>query len=480
MEYARANWVFLRLLGFVYLFAFWSLAQQVTGLIGPDGILPAADYIAAVRTWADESGIGLDRYRLLPTLGWLSTSDRFLQGLTSAGAALALLQVAGFASVVVLPLLWILYLSIAVVGGDFLSYQWDALLLETGFLAIFLAPARWLDRLRDAADPPRLARWLIWWLLFRLTFGSGVVKLASGDPTWRGLTALAAHFETQPLPTPVAWYAAQLPLELDRVSTALVLGIELVLPWLILVPRTRKVAAFVLIALQASIALTGNYGFFNLLSAALCVMLFDDRVMRATMRGPTEAPPRHWLRKTAPIVAAIVTIPVSAAMLLGQLGLAIPSVADPALDVVTPFRSVNPYGLFAVMTTTRPEIVVEGSSDGSTWQAYEFRHKPGAPEKRPTWVAPFHPRLDWQMWFAALGQYESERWFQQFCRRLLEGSSSVNALLAENPFEAAPPRFVRARLYRYRFAESDDPAGSWWRRESLGEYSPVLPLDARR
>ena len=475
--YGAASWLFLRLLGIAYLFAFWSLAQQAPGLIGHDGVLPASEFIAEVRAWADSVGIGLDRYRLAPTLFWLGSSDAALQGVAYGGAALAVLLIAGVAPAVVLPLLWVGYLSLTVVCGDFLSFQWDGLLLETGLLATCLAPFAWRDRLANAPDPPPIARWLMWWLLFRLMFGSGLVKLASGDPSWRDLTALAVHYETQPLPTPVAWYGALLPLWFQRVSTAMVLIIELAVPFLIAAGRRpRRLAAAILIGLQLLIAVTGNYAFFNLLTIALCVMLLDDGApaMRrvASTLPMTAGSSRRWL----PAVVAIVTVPVSVAILGGQLGFRRPTVVGPLADAIDPLRSVNGYGLFAVMTTTRPEIVVEGSRDGSTWRAYEFPDKPGDLSRRPPWVAPFQPRLDWQMWFAALGRFEEERWFQRFCARLLEGSPPVTKLLAGNPFPDAPPRFVRATLYRYRFTgwSAGRSTGAWWVRERLGEYAPVL------
>jgi len=477
--YATANWLFLRLLGVVYLFAFWSLAQQVIGLIGHDGILPAAEYIASVREFADASGIGVDRYRLVPTLCWFGTSDLFLQALPLAGVALAAVLIAGIAPVVVLPVLWLLFLSLTVVSRDFLSFQWDALLLESGLLAIGLAPLRWRHRRRDAVDPPPIARWLIWWLLFRLMLGSGIVKLASGDPTWRNLTALAVHYETQPLPTPVAWYAAHLPFWVHQASTAFVFAVEIVGPWLIFARRTRTLAAAAFIALQSIIALTGNYAFFNLLTMTLCVMLLDDRALSAIVRRET---PRDVVKRAPawiPLVIALVTVPVSGAMLAGQLGLGAPPIAGPLLGAIDPLRSVNPYGLFAVMTTTRPEIIVEGSLDGTTWRAYEFRDKPGPVTRRLPWVAPFQPRLDWQMWFAALGRYEEEPWFWSFGRRLLEGSPAVLRLLDRDPFEGKRPRFVRATLYQYRFTDwaTHRATGAWWSRERLRDYSPVLSLE---
>jgi lipase maturation factor 1 len=490
--YARATWLFLRLLGIVYLFAFWSLAGQILGLVGHDGILPVDGYMASARTLPVP-----DRYWLLPTLAWINASDAFLRAMCFGGMALSVLLVAGILPVVVLPLLWVTYLSLSVVGGDFLSFQWDALLLEAGLLAIFLAPFTTRERLRDLADPPRLAVRLFLWLLFRLTVGSGVVKLTSGDPTWHGLTALAFHFETQPIPTPLAWYVHQLPAWLLKGATAGVLAIEIGVPFLIVAPRRLRVLAFVLLeGLQVLIALTGNYAFFNLLTAALGLFLLDDAALgswgcasgagrRALGDGETGGHggiAAHRIQRGLLIAVAIVTVPVSAIAFAGALRIELPGAAlvDPLVNLTEPFRSVNEYGLFAVMTTTRPEIVIEGSEDGSTWAEYEFRYKAGDVHRRPPWIAPFQPRLDWQMWFAALSRFDDERWFQNLCVRLLDADSSVLRLLDRDPFQGRRPRYVRAVLYRYEFsnAEARRRDGVWWTRERIGEYAPVLSLSA--
>jgi lipase maturation factor 1 len=475
-----AGWLFGRLLGIVYLVAFWSLARQVVGLIGHDGILPARTYMVGAREWASAEHVGIDRFRLLPTLCWISTSDAFLEALCAGGAALATLLIAGIAPVVVLPLLWLTYLSLSVVGQDFLSFQWDALLLETGFLAIFIVPAVGRERLRDGADPPRLGVWLLLWLLFRLMVGSGAVKLTSGDPTWRNLTALTFHYETQPIPTPLSWYAHHLPVWWHKASTAAVLGTELLVPLLILGRRrSRTIACVLLVGLQTLIALTGNYAFFNLLAASLCVFLLDDRALARFVRAPPVGATSR-LRRGVLIAVAVVTLPASALEFARSLGVDIAGV-PPVTAIaafVSPFRSVNSYGLFAIMTTTRPEIIIEGSDDGARWTRYAFTYKAGDLKRRPPWVAPHQPRLDWQMWFAALGRYETEPWFQNFCVRLLEGSPDVLGLLERNPFPAHPPRYLRAVLHRYRFSgvSARPDAGVWWTDERLGDYSPVLSL----
>jgi len=496
--YSLATWLFSRALGVVYFLAFASLATQIVGLVGHDGILPARLYMDGARAWASAEHAGLDRFRLLPTLCWISSSDAFLKALCLGGAALAVLLTAGVAPLVMLPLLWLDYLSLMVVGRDFLSYQWDALLVETGLAAILLAPLAWRDRFRDRESPPRIAVWLMLWLLFRLMLGSGLVKLASGDPTWRSLTALSYHYETQPIPTPPAWYAHQLPAWFHKLSTLGTLAIEIITPFFILGPRRLRWMAFVLlVGLQATIAFTGNYAFFNLLSASLCLFLLDDRMFVAVaLKGPPFE--RHngdhspslagrpfqarldRIRRAVVITFAVITVPVSLAAFTGSIGLPLPiaSLVEPLADFIAPLRSINSYGLFAVMTTTRPEIIVEGSDDGVTWLAYEFKYKPGDLRRRPPWVAPHQPRLDWQMWFAALGRYEGEPWFRSFCFRLLDGSPAVRQLLARDPFAGRAPRYVRGRLYRYRMSdwETRRRDGAWWTREEFGEYSPPLTL----
>ncbi len=428
----RVTWLFLRLLGVIYGVAFASLSVQVLGLIGHDGILPA------------------------------SLSDAMLRALSYGGVALAILLIAGIAPIPVLGLLWADYLTLSNVSREFLSYQWDALLLETGLIAVFLAPPVLRERHSEPTEPSGVARWLMIWLLIRLMVGSGAVKLTSGDPTWRNLTAMTFHYETQPIPTPLAWYAHHLPLALQKASTAGVFLIELLAPWCVLLPwrRVRMTAFVLLVGLQVLIALTGNYAFFNLLSVALCLFLLDENRFR-------------WSRREyAPLAFAVVTVPVSLTMFFFAVGIdVVPPLVGPLYSVIAPLRSVNSYGLFAVMTTTRDEIVVEGSDDGVTWRAYEFKYKPGDVNRRPPWVAPHQPRLDWQMWFASLTTYENVPWYRNFCVRLLQGSPDVLQLLASNPFPNAPPRYVRGALYRYHFGKQ-----SWWTRERIGEYSPTVTL----
>jgi len=397
---------------------------------------------------------------------------------------------------VVLPLLWLAYLSLSVAGQDFLSFQWDALLLETGLLACLWAPAGWLPTLRlSEREPSVVVRWLLWLLLFKLMLLSGATKLLSGDPTWRSLSALDFHFETQPLPPWTAWYAHHLPPGVHRLMTLGMFGAELVLPFSIFAPPRFRIVriggAFGIIAFQLSIAATGNYGFFNLLAIVLCVPLLDDRFLRRRFPvqrepGRPESPFRRVLVGTASAVLLVLTalscLREAAYTLSARGGRDLmPRWGEELLDAFGPFRSVNGYGLFRVMTTERPEIVVEGSRDGVEWKPYEFRWKPGDPMRRPGFVEPFHPRLDWQMWFAALDPQGNRGLLESLIEHLLDGSPEVLALLERNPFPGAPPKYVRLKYFRYFFSSQEARAssGAWWIREPRGNLTEPVSLPQR-
>ncbi|HEX8198947.1 MAG TPA: lipase maturation factor family protein, partial [Isosphaeraceae bacterium] len=370
------------------------------------------------------------------------------------------------------------YLSLTVAGQDFLGFQWDSLLLEAGLLAILFAP--WGLRLDGARrEPSHLVVGLIRWLVFRVMFLSGVVKLASGDPTWRAWDALRFHYETQPLPTWTSWYAHQGPEWFQKLSVGWMFWAELLAPLLVFAPRRLRWVAFgSIVLLQVQIVATGNFGFFNLLTIVLCVALVEDRDWGRRAAEGTPAVPEGWPRRVVVGAAGAVIALVTTLEAIDATPWTFPFPEPlPALQqAVRPLRSMNAYGLFAVMTTERPEIVVEGSADGMTWRPYAFRWKPGAVDRRPRFCTPHMPRLDWQMWFAALaGDCRAQPWFLRFEARLLEGSPSVLALLSEDPFPGRPPRFVRARLDRYRFTRWG--ASTWWQREDLGLYCP--PLEGR-
>ncbi|MES2694361.1 MAG: lipase maturation factor family protein [Verrucomicrobiota bacterium] len=484
-RFATSAWLFLRLLALVHLVAFVSFWVQLPGLVGPHGLLPATPYFAAIR-----EHYGTAAYAQLPTLCWFLGSDTFLHVLCGAGVALSLLLFAGIAPAVCLALLWAAYLSLNYAGQIFFNFQWDTLLLETTLLGLFLAPWKWLPLWRPQ-EPPRFARLLLWWLLFRLMFLAGVVKLASGDATWRDLSALTFHYETQPLPTSLGWFAHQLPAWWHRASCAGMFVIELVVPFFLFAPRAiRHNAAMLLITLMVAVALTGNYTFFNFLAVGLCLLCLDDAFLaRVThfLARRTVRPDINTATSASGAAASperfqtIVATAFAACAFVFTFAQAIPAVVSfpgelPGYRAIAaaigPFRSLNNYGLFAVMTNPRPELVFEGSNDGRTWEAYELPHKPGALERRPTWVAPHQPRLDWQLWFAALGPPQQNRWVLSVCEHLLRGTPEVLALFRHNPFPGAPPRHIRVVRYEYHFTDAPTrtATGHWWRRSPLDFY----------
>lgn len=466
-RFVWTQWIFLRLLALVYFCAFFSLTGQITGLIGERGILPAGMFLQTIAR-----PLGAMRFFAVPTLLWWNTSDAVLQAFCWVGVVCSLLLLFGLLPRLMLVLLFVLYLSLSDAGQDFLEFQWDSLLLEAGFLAIFLGLAP-------------VVIWLFRWLVFRFYFLSAVVKLMSGDPSWRNLTALDYHYHTQPLPHFISWYVDKLPHSFQKGSTFLVLAIELAVPFLIFLPRrVRMTAAAWMIGLQVLILLTGNYAFFNILTIALCVFLFDDQALarlipaRFRERAPVSESMPGKARKAVAAVLTALILALGAGHFVESFGYPLQEPLRFIVRTAGPFQIVNSYGLFAVMTITRPEIIMEGSDDGENWQAYEFRYKPGDLNRMPQWVAPHQPRLDWQMWFAALGTYRDNLWFLSFAGRLLEGSQPVLALLEKNPFPAHPPRYIRAMIYEYSFSDSETRrrTGAWWTRKPLGTYLPPIGM----
>ena len=468
-RFTATRWIFLRLLGLIYLGAFASFGLQVTGLIGNDGLLPVKNLLDGVYgQW------GPSAWFRMPNIFWLASGDAFLQGVCLAGCLFALLVVFNVFTRMSLVTLFALYLSLVYAGQAFMNFQWDLLLVESGFLAIFL-------RTGSALVP-----WLYRWLAFRFMFMGGMVKILSRDPTWDNLTALNYHFETQPLPTPVAWYAHHLPDAILMGATAATLMIELVLPFLLFAPRQlRMLAAWAILLLQLFIILTGNYNFFNLLTIAICLFLFDDAAFLACLPGRLarrlESLPRRRPGR------------VTGALLLGFAALAVwvsgeqmsrairgdhAVQASLAARLIAPCQCVNSYGPFAIMTTRRHEIVIEGTMDGSEWKEYGFKYKPGDLSRITGWIIPHQPRLDWQMWFAALSPPDRNPWFRNLLGRLLSGSTPVLGLIEPAPFADTPPAAVRARYYRYRFTTPEErrSTGHWWKRELVTEYYPAVHL----
>jgi len=469
-RYERVSFLFLRGYGLIYLAAFLSFAVQAQGLIGSHGILPLAELTDAVAATA-----GRERFWLMPMVFWWSSSDIAIKAVCGTGVIFSLLLICNLLTRLSLVLLYVLYLSLLYAGQIFMTYQWDTFLLEGGFLALVLSFARM----------PGI--WLLRWLLFRFMFMSGVVKLLSGDPNWWNLSALSYHFLSQPLPTPLAWYAAQLPPAALRFATGAVFCIELGLPFLIFAPRRlRFCAAFGILLLQVGIVLTGNYNWFNLQTMWLCLPLFDDAALRRLLPArlvrllPVAAKDHRRTRRAAAIGVGALTFLIVLCSLVEmdlRFGGNPPAFAQAIDRFAEPLHIVSSYGLFAVMTTKRDEIVIEGSSDGIEWREYEFRYKPGDLFRAPPWNIPHQPRLDWQMWFAALEDPRRLPWFWRFLQRLLENEPAVTALLRKNPFPDKPPVYVRAQFYDYAFTdEAGKATGRWWERHLLGLYFPIVAL----
>jgi hypothetical protein len=458
------SWFFLRGLGIIYFTAFASMSVQIEGLIGEHGILPIQSILTEMAVIFPGN-----KYIVFPTIFWFDASDLALRWVCFAGMGAAILLLLNIFVRLALISCYVLYLSISVAGQDFTAFQWDVFLLEAGFLGIFLT---WGSG---------LIVFLYRWLVARFMLMGGIVKIASGDPAWADLTALNYHYQTQPLPSPLAYYAHFFPHWLNEFSVAVVLAIELIVPFFVFFPRRyRLIAAWSFIALQTSIILTGNYNFFNVLTILICLFLFDDQdigkwlpirfITAIRQKQPCPGPAANGI---AAIWLGLVLLAHSTSFWLSQ-GQAIVSPLKNIMQLISTFSLVNNYGPFAVMTKERPEIIVQGSNDGREWLTYHFKYKPVDLGQKLGWNIPHQPRLDWQMWFAAMQNPTSNSWFAKFMLKLQQGSPQVLSLLADNPFPEKPPVYVRALLYRYFYTSPEQRKGSGniWQRDYLGIYWP--------
>ena len=467
--YWYSRFVFERGLALIYLVGFAAAANQFVPLLGERGLLPVARFTEAVP------------FRASPSLFFFWQSDTAFRIAAWSGVALALLvlldipQRRGTVTVaIVWALLWVLYLSFVNVGQTFYGFGWESLLLEAGFLAIFLG---------GRTTPPSV--WLTWlwaWLLFRVMFGAGLIKLR-GDSCWRDLTCLDYYFETQPMPNPLSWHFHWMPAAIHRAGVAFNHVVELVVPFFYFTPAPlSSLAALITIVFQLVLIVSGNLSWLNWLTVVLCLPLIDDRWW-------------SWIPVTPPALDA----PTAAYRLVvyGLVGLVAVLSIRPARNLVSPAQMmnfsfnplhlVNTYGAFGSITRTRYEIVLEGTdaaviTSDTRWQAYEFKGKPGDPARRPPQVAPYHLRLDWLMWFAAMSPAPRDRWMFTLVTRLLEGDRSVAGLFRTMPFRDHPPKFVRARYYRYRFTTPEERrrTGDWWKRDLAGEFLPAVSLESMR
>ena len=504
------RWLFLRALAAIYFSAFYSLLFQIRGLLGPNGVLPARQYLTAI-----EHSVSVPRYWVAPTLLWISSSDAMLMALCWVGLA---------ASVAALFNLWprlsffiafVCYLSFVAAASDFSGYQSDGMLLEAGFIALFFCPSGLLPGWGAHSPPSRASLFLLQWEWFRIYFESGMVKLLSGDPEWRHLTAMDEYYQNGPLPTWIGWYVEHLPHWFHVSTAAATLFLELVLVFLLFFPRrVRLICFFIVTPWEIGVILTANYTFLNYLVLALGFLLLDDGFLRRFVPArfrpppivtaqepleepeapislfdsaePLEEPPPMPLGISRPSHLNSIRLAVAAVMLTWVayvttaelIRMPFPEIPLPTtpVSVLEPFRIANQYGLFAVMTRGRYEIEFQGSNDGQTWTPYPFRYKPQALNQPPRIYAPYQPRFDWNLWFASLGDWEQNSLVPFAEARLLSNSPDVLSLFQSNPFADAPPKYVRAVLWQYWFTSMKEKhdTGNWWRRQLLGLYAPVL------
>jgi Lipase maturation factor len=480
-SYWLTRFLILRLLGLVYLVAFLSLANQVLPLIGRDGLLPAGLYLHQVERYLGSRWSGFCE---LPSLFWINVSDPLLVAMSWLGVVLSLPVLFGFANAILLALLWALYLSFVHIGQDWYSYGWEIQLLETGFLAVFLCPL--LDgRPFPRRPPPALVIWLFRWLIFRIMLGAGLIKLR-GDPCWRDLTCLYYHYETQPIPNPLSRVLHFMPHWFQKVGALWNHVNELVAPWFVFGPRlARHVAGVLLVSFQVILILSGNLSFLNWLTIIPALACFDDsllgrvlprglveRAVRASERAQVSHPQQALVGALVLLVAGLSIFPVA-------------NLVSSRQEMNTSFNRlhlVNTYGAFGSVGRERDEIIFEGTAEPvitqrTQWREYQFKCKPGDPFRRPCVISPYQYRLDWQIWFAAMSSPDRYPWTLHLVWKLLHNHPGTLGLLADNPFPASPPRYIRAELYRYKFAPFNDPSGAWWERTRLGTWLPPLSAE---
>jgi hypothetical protein len=441
--YTLARSLWLRSLGLIFFSAFYSLWFQIHGLIGPTGILPARDYLLYAK-----QVLGGRAYWFIPSLLWIDSGRGMLTALVAIGAVASVLIVLNVIPRTSIVVAMVCFLSFVAGAQEFSGYQSDGMLLEAAFFSLFLGAKK--------SRPTRASVFMLQWLWFRIYFESGLVKILSGEEQWRNLTAMDKYYENGPLPTWLGWHVQHWPHGFHAFSAAATLIIELLVVWLFIVPSRRaKLLTFAIVTpLQLGIILTANYAFLNYEVLALGFLLLEDRADRSS----TGVRPRRSVQLAVLPLAFVLTI----------------FAFTSPLQLIAPFRIINGYGLFAVMTRARYELEFQGTRDGKTWIAYPFRYKPQDPRRAPAIFAPYQPRFDWNLWFASLGNVSQNPWVMSTQQRLLANDRDVLQLFAANPFAGAPPRAVRVVAWQYWFTTRQERArtGAWWNRRFLGDYAP--------
>jgi hypothetical protein len=487
------RWLFLRALGGIYFSAFYSLAFQIRGLIGPQGILPAQSYLHLV----GQSLGHWERFWYAPTLLWLSGGPGMLNALCWVGMLASVFIVLNLWPRGMLALCFVLFLSFVSAAQDFSGYQSDGMLLEAGFISLFFAPPGLRPGFAPEHPPSRASLFLLQWEWFRIYFESGIVKLMSGDPEWRNFTAMDEYYQNGPLPTWIGWYVQHLPHWFHAATVWATLSLELGIVWMLFLPRRwRMVCFFIVTPWQVGVILTANYTFLNYLVLVLGVLLLDDQFLspllperwrnkihrqlgssislESSLSGWAQRL-RGWSRMAGLSASAIMLTWIAYATTAEMMLLRVPLPKWPIV-ALEPFRIANQYGLFAVMTRARYEIEFQGSMDGQNWIAYPFRYKPQALNEAPRIYAPYQPRFDWNLWFASLGSWRDYSIVPNTELRLLANDKDVLQLFAGNPFPQQPPQQIRALLWQYWFTSMEEKrkTGMWWRRELRGLYAPTL------
>ena len=469
--YWVTRFLFQRSLGVIYLVGFLIIWNQFIPLCGAHGITPTRLFLKRVEFWD------------APSLFWWKSSDSVLKAAAAGGLVLSALAVAGLTdafsswiSALSWFVLWVLYSSFVNVGGTFYGFGWEIMLGEVGFLAIFLGSMR--------STPSVITMWLLRWVLFRLMFGAGLIKIR-GDECWRDLTCMKYHYETQPLPGPLSWYFHYFPMGVHKFEVLFTHFVELIVPFFYFGTRPfRQTAGAITILFQLTLIASGNLSWLNCITIVVAIACFDDSAFT-------------WLAPVLPnfalAPATVAAIPMFAiyafTAVVGLLSI------QPVMNLLSsrqamnlsfdPFHLVNTYGAFGSITRERNEIILEGTRDAvitpeTKWVEYAFKGKPGDPARRPPQVTPYHYKLDWQMWFAAMSDYTYHPWILNLVAKLLAGDPATLSLIGPNPFPDGPPRYIRAELYEYKYTKPGARGGKWWDRKRLGPYLPPLSLEDPR
>jgi hypothetical protein len=488
------RWLFLRALGGIYFSAFFSLLFQIRGLIGPEGILPANQYLQAVaHSFGTARGVWF-----APTLLWMASGSHMPMALCWVGMAASVLLVFNMWPRGMLVICFLCFISFVSAGQDFANYQSDGMLLEAGFISLFFAPPGFRPGYGSEFRPSRASLFLLQWEWFRIYFESGVAKIAGGDPEWRNFTAMDEYYQNGPLPTWIGWYVQHLPHWFHAFATGATLVLELGLVWMLFLPRRWRIVCFFIVTpWEAMVILTGNYAFLNYLVLILGFLLLDDPFLarflpQRWMQSFTPPAPekigmqsagrlRHYFRvlklSFAGVFLGLIFYVTAVELIWMFVRLPLPEAPIAALE---PLRIANQYGLFGIMTRGRYEIEFQGSEDGKNWSAYPFRYKPQALNQAPGIYAPYQPRFDWNLWFASLGSWQDYPIVVRTEVRLLSNDKDVLDLFAANPFPQAAPHLVRAVLWQYWFTSLQEKraTGLWWRRQYLGLYAPTVEREA--